>query len=147
MGAKPTPLDSKTQEALSETITKLAEAGRPIVFIGEKADQHRADSVVKGLKKIKRNLVSITEEELLKLSEEEYQNLVQEHDFLITIDVSWDKEITSYFPFDLRQNGAYVLSSSVLPNKRLEDVDVYMIMELPGLFAHIIRGLLMKERG
>lgn len=144
--AKQSKLDDKTSEVIAEIINRLYCSASPLVLVGEQADPHLALSVIKGLKRVKRSLVNVSEEELHKLSTKKYKELVQSHDFIITIDYDWDKRKISYFPFDARNDGAYVLSSSVKPNKRLEDVDVYMIMELPGLFAHIIRGLLMKER-
>lgn len=116
---------------------------RPLLLLGTTNVWPIARGVTKGLKRVKRNLQIITDSELLSIDDGEYADLVNDHDLLITVEVDATKEKISYFPLDLKNSGAYIISQNQNKSDYLLYFDVYMVMELPGVFPDLIK--MMQE--
>lgn len=133
-------MDAETQEVLLSLATRIEESAAPLIFYGSSPATKETVGVVIGLKRAVRRFVSVNEKDVLALTEEEYANLVSKHDFVIAINIAPAKEITSYLPLDLRNNGAYSVGVGpiIWP---VHNFDLFITMPMPGIFPMLIRIL------
>lgn len=118
--------------------TKMTGSAAPLMLVESQSKWPQIGGIITGFKKAVRRLQYITDKELLQTGEEEYLDLIRDHDFLLSIEIPPTIKKISYFPLDLRNTGAYTIgtASTVWPN---HNFDVFVTMPLPGIFPHMIR--------
>ena len=133
-------MDAETQEVLLSLATKIRESAAPLIFYGSSPATKETIGVVIGLKKAIRRFSAVNEKDLMSLSEEGYADLIAKHDLVIAINIAPAKELVSYFPLDLRNNGAYSIGIGpvVWP---VHNFDLFITMPMPGIFPMLIRIL------
>ena len=136
-------LDPKIVDLLMTASDKVMKAVSPLIVIGTSNKWPFYRGIAKGIIKIKRSTKIITDSEILGLNPAKYKDLVESHDLLISLEAEHQKPVLSYLPLDLRNQGAYLIGHRPIYHPFLENFDIYMIMDPPGLFPHLIR---MMER-
>ena len=133
-------MDGQTQEVLLGMALRITESAAPLIFCGSHPPSREANGIVTGLKRGHRKFSSISESEMLGFDEETYAKVVSSHDFLFCINVHPQKERVTYFPMDLRNNGAHTICVSPILWE-IHNFDMFITMPLPGIFPLLIRIL------
>lgn len=137
-------LDHDTQETLLNFALRLADSANPLLFVEAKPKNRAIGGIIVGLRRAVRGLRCVTDRDLLSMSEEEYNELVASHDYLMSIEIPQNIEKISYFPLDARNSGAFSICFSSIPWAE-HNFDVFVTMELPGIFPQLIR--ILSNRG
>lgn len=137
-------LDPQTQETLLDLAIRMSNSAAPLLLVESRSRWKEIGGIVVGFKKAIRRLQYITDKELLQTSDEEYKGLLQDHDYLLSIEIPSDVEKLSYFPLDMRNGGSFTMGVSSFP-WRDHNYDVFITMNLPGVLPHMIR--ILSNRG
>lgn len=137
-------LDKESQEALFQLTLKMSESAAPLLLVESHSNWKELPGIVVGFKKALRKLKYITDKQLLNLSDEEYKALIESHDFLLAIDIPSNVKKLSYFPLEMRNEGAFTMAMGTTEWIN-HNYDVFVTMEMPGVLPHMIR--ILSNRG
>jgi hypothetical protein len=121
----------------------MSESISPLLLVESKSKWKEIGGIVVGLKRALRKLRYITDTELLKMSEDEYKELLGKHDYLLTIDLPSNVEKLSYFPLDMRNQGCFTMNIGSIPWPE-HNYDVFILSSIPGILPYMIRILSNK---
>ncbi len=137
-------LDPHAQETLLDLTIRMSESTAPLLLVESKSKWREIGGIVVGFKRALKKLQYITDSELLQTSEEQYKDLLEKHDYLLSIEIPPDVEKLSYFPLDLRNTGCFTMGVGSYPWLN-HNFDVFVTMNIPGVLPHMIR--ILSNRG
>lgn len=137
-------LDPQTQEILLNLTVKMAESQAPLLLVESRSKWKEISGIVVGFKRALKKLQYITDRELLGTTEDQYNDLIKAHDYLLTIEIPSNVERLSYFPLDIRNSGSYTMGVGSTPWNE-HNYDVYITMDTPQIFPYMIR--ILSNRG